>query len=59
MKNILVAIALFVCAAAACADQAEIQYTLGMSQPQTHLFEVQVEFKNISQEQSLDLLLPV
>jgi predicted metalloprotease with PDZ domain len=59
MKNIFFILALLVFAAAAYADQPEVKYTLGMTKPQTHLFEVQIEIKNISQEQSLDLLLPV
>ena len=40
-------------------DQPEVHYTLGMPVPQTHLFEVKAEFKNISQDQTLDLVLPV
>ena len=38
----------------------QIRYSLGMSQPSTHLFEVEVRMSDLpATEQSLDLLLPV
>jgi predicted metalloprotease with PDZ domain len=40
-------------------QQPGIFYTLGMSKPSTHLFEVEIRLESVQQEQSLDLLLPV
>lgn len=42
------------------AGQTSVRYTLGMPKPSNHLFEVSVEFENLSsQEDSIDLVLPV
>ncbi len=41
------------------AGQPDIHYVLGMSEPQTHLFEVKIELKDMPRDEMLDLVLPV
>ncbi len=40
-------------------QQPTISYTLGMSKPSTHLFEVEIRMESLPPDSSLDLLLPV
>jgi predicted metalloprotease with PDZ domain len=40
-------------------QQPTIRYTLGMSKPSTHLFEVEILMESLPSEPSLDLILPV
>jgi predicted metalloprotease with PDZ domain len=41
------------------AQQPGVKYTLGMSQPQTHLYEAEVRFENLPPLDTFDLKLPV
>jgi len=59
MKNRLLGFALLFCTTSALAAAPEIHYSLSMSSPQTHLFEVTVELKHVSADSVTDFILPV
>ncbi|HLX13136.1 MAG TPA: peptidase M61, partial [Bacteroidota bacterium] len=43
----------------ALAQQPTVKYTLGMSRPATHLFEIELRYENLPKDESLDVLMPV
>ncbi len=59
MKTYTILAACFLFAVSAGAVETDIHYTLGMSHPQTHLLEVEIAFRNVEPDSSLDLILPV
>ncbi|MFI5251870.1 MAG: M61 family metallopeptidase [Bacteroidota bacterium] len=59
MKFFLINLTILFAITMTMAQQPVIRYTLGMPEPQTHLYEVRMEISNFSHEQSLDVILPV
>lgn len=60
MKTIVSLTLLFIASIMALAQQPSIHYTLGMSKPSTHLFEVELTYDHLPGNlQSIDVLLPV
>ncbi len=49
---------LLIVSAGAVASQPEIRYTLSMPEPQSHLFDVMIEFNGIRPDTAVDLMLP-
>ena len=59
MKNVSVIISLLLITVMASAQQPSIHYSLGMSKPHTHLFEVEVRIAKLSSaDKDLDLIMP-